>query len=288
LIPASYIQEWSSKAPWPDSRLIEQDLIITRALCDLFDSPALAGKIAFRGGTAINKLLFQQPLRYSEDIDLVQIQPEPIGATVDAIREVLSWLGNCSRHQAGHSMHLVFKFSPEADLETTLKLKVEINTREHESLYGIKQYPFEMDCRWHKAKTEILSFEPEELFGTKLRALLQRRKNRDLFDLHEGLKQLSMDASKLIACFEYYLSLEGKPISRAIAEQRMLEKLGRSLTEDIAPLLPVGVQFNDDDAMDAFGNVWTELVARIKGDPWKLSGQVIDELRKNKIPNLLR
>lgn len=67
----------------------------------------------------------------------------------------------------------------------------------------------------------------------------------------------------------------------------MLEKLRRSLTEDIAPLLPAGVQFNDDDAMVAFNNVWTELVARIKGDPWKLSGQVIDKLRKEKMPNLL-
>lgn len=288
MIPASYIQEWSSKAPWPDSRLIEQDLIITRALCDLFSSPALAGKIAFRGGTAINKLLFQKPLRYSEDIDLVQTQPEPIGTTIDTIREALSWLGKCNRHQAGHSTHLVFKFAPEVDPEATLKLKIEINTREHESLYGIRQYHFEIDCRWHQAKTGISSFEPEELFGTKLRALLQRRKNRDLFDLHEGLKQLSMDPDKLITCFEYYLSLEGKPISRAVAEQRMLEKLSRSLTEDIAPLLPADIQFNDDDALDAFGNVWKELVTRIKGDPWKLSEQVIDELRKGRMPNLLR
>ena len=87
MIPASYIQEWSSKAPWPDLRLIEQDLIITRALCDLFNSPALTGKIAFRGGTAIHKLLFQQPLRYSEDIDLVQTQPEPIGTTIAGVRK---------------------------------------------------------------------------------------------------------------------------------------------------------------------------------------------------------
>ncbi len=288
MIPASYIQEWSTKAPWPDSRLVEQDLIITRALCDLFNSPALAGKIAFRGGTAINKLLFQQPLRYSEDIDLVQIHPEPIGPVIDGIRDALSWLGQCNRNQAGHSMHLVYRFTPEAAPETTLRLKVEINTREHKALYGIKPYPFEIDNSWHKAKTEILSFEPEELFGTKLRALLQRRKNRDLFDLHEGLKQLSMDPGKLIACFEHYLALEGKPITRAIAEQRMLEKLRRSLTEDIAPLLPAGVQFNDDDAMDAFNNVWVELVARIKGDPWKLSEKVIDELRKGEMPNLLR
>lgn len=288
MIPASYIQEWSSKAPWPDSRQVEQDLIISRALCDLFNSPVLAGKIAFRGGTAINKLLFRQPLRYSEDIDLVQTQPEPIGSTIDAVRDALAWLGEFNRHQAGHSMHLVFKFAPEADPETTLKVKVEINTREHESLYGIKQYPFEVDSRWHKAKTDIASFEPEELFGTKLRALLQRRKNRDLFDLHEGLRQLSMDSDKLIACFEHYLALEGTPITRANAEQRMLEKLRRSLTDDIAPLLPAGIRFDDDAAMDAFNHVWLELIVRIKGDPWKSSEQVIKELRNNKMPNLLR
>ncbi len=288
MIPAAYIQEWSIQAPWPDSRQVEQDLIITRALCDLFSSPALAGKIAFRGGTAINKLLFRQPLRYSEDIDLVQTQPEPIGTTIDAIRDALSWLGRCNRSQAGHSMRLVFRFAPEADPETTLKLKVEINTREHEGLYGIKPYPFEMDSRWHQAKIEIPSFEPEELFGTKLRALLQRRKNRDLFDLYEGLKQLSMDPDKLITCFEHYLALEGKPISRAIAEQRMLEKLRRSLTEDIAPLLPAGIRFDDKAALDAFNHVWRELIARIRGEPWKLSSQVIDRLRRAGMPGLLR
>ncbi|WP_289445650.1 nucleotidyl transferase AbiEii/AbiGii toxin family protein, partial [Klebsiella pneumoniae] len=68
LIPQAYLQAWSATAPWPDFRQIEQDLIICRALCDLFNAPALHGKIAFRGGTAINKLLFAQPLRYSEDI----------------------------------------------------------------------------------------------------------------------------------------------------------------------------------------------------------------------------
>ena len=287
MIPAAYLQEWSIKAPWPDSRQVEQDLIICRALCDLFNSPALAGKIAFRGGTAINKLLLRQSLRYSEDIDLVQTQSEAIGPTVDAVRDALSWLGKCNRSQAGHSMHLVFKFAPESDPETTLKLKVEIISREHESLYGIRKYPFEVDSSWYRAKTEIASFEPEELFGTKLRALLQRRKNRDLFDLNEGLRQLLMNLDKLIACFQHYLVLEGKPITRAVAEQRMLEKLTRSLTEDIAPLLPAGVTFTEDDAIDAFGKVWTELVARIKGDPWKLTDKVIEELRQKKHPNLL-
>ena len=256
MIPTAFLQAWSVKAPWPDLRQVEQDLIISRALCDLFNAPTLKDKIAFRGGTAIHKLLFKQPLRYSEDIDLVQVKAEPIGATVDAIREALSWLGRCQREQAGHSMHLAFKFTPEVDSQATLKLKVEINTREHTNFLGIKRYPFALENDWYRGTTEIASFEPEELFGTKLRALLQRRASRDLFDLHQGLEQLTLVPEKVIACFDHYLALEGKPITRAIAEQRMLEKLTRSLTEDITPLLPVGIQFGDLDAIHAFERVW--------------------------------
>ena len=288
MIPRAYLQEWSAEAPWPDLRQVEQDLVICRALCDLFNAPELTGKIAFRGGTAINKLLFRQPLRYSEDIDLVQIKSEPIGTTVDAIREALAWLGTCNRTRAGHSMHLVFRFAPEVAPDTALRLKVEINTREHGSLLGVKKYPFEVASGWHQDKTEITSFEREELFGTKLRALLQRRRGRDLFDLNEGLKQLALDSKKLVACLDHYLALEGKPISRAEAEQRMLEKLTRNLTEDIDPLLPAGVRFTDADAIEAFCRVWTELVARIKGDPWKLTDMVIEEFRQKKYPSLLK
>ena len=288
MIPRAYLQAWSATAPWADSRQVEQDLIICRALCDLFAAPKLAGKIAFRGGTAINKLLFEKPLRYSEDIDLVQIAAEPIGPIVDAIRGALGWLGAPARNQAGHSMHLVFRFAPEADPATALKIKVEINTREHANLLGIRNYPFEVANDWFQGRAEIASFEPEELFATKLRALLQRRKNRDLFDLNEGLRKLRLDKAKLVACFEHYVALEGKPISRAEAEQRMLEKLTRSLTEDIGPLLPPEVQFNDEDGIKAFELVWTELIPLLRGQPWKLSASVIAELRGNAYPNLLR
>ena len=287
MIPTAFLQAWSVKAPWPDLRQVEQDLIISRALCDQFNAPLLKEKIAFRGGTAIHKLLFKQPLRYSEDIDLVQVKAEPIGATVDAIREALSWLGRCQREQAGRSMHLVFKFTPEVDAQATLKLKVEINTREHTNLLGIKRYPFALENDWYQGNTTIESFEPEELFGTKLRALLQRRASRDLFDLHQGLEQLTLAADKVIACFDHYLALEGKPITRAMAEQRMLEKLTRSLTEDITPLLPAGIHFREPDAIHAFERVWIALIARIGGEGWKLTESVLEEFRVKRFPGLL-
>ena len=68
----------------------------------------------------------------------------------------------------------------------------------------------------------------------------------------------------------------------------MLEKLTHSLTEDIAPLLPAGIHFNDDDALRAFERVWRDLIARITGDAWKSSEKAIKELRQKKYPSLLR
>ena len=236
MIPEACIQAWREHAPWPNPAQVEQDLIICRALCNLFNAPALAGKIAFRGGTAIHKLLFKQPLRYSEDIDLMQTQTEPIGPTVDAIRDANSWLGKCNREQAGHSMHRVFRFAPESASPATLKLKVEINTREHEALLGYRRYPFMVASDGYSVQAVLVPFEPEELLGTKLRALLQRRKHRDFFDRHRGLTQFDMVPDRVVAGFDQHLALKEHPISRAEAEERMLKELTRGLTQDIDPL----------------------------------------------------
>ena len=149
---------------------------MSRALCDLFNSAELTNKIALRGGTAIHKILLARPLRYSEDIDLVQTQPIPIGGTIDAIRTALSWLSDCKRKQTSHSTHLIFNFSPENSPNEQLSLKIEINTREHKNSYGIKRFPFCMDNDWHSAKTDIVSFHADELFATKLRSSAAKKK----------------------------------------------------------------------------------------------------------------
>lgn len=280
MIPRDHIQAWAANAPWPDQRQIEQDLIISRALCDLFTAETLKGKIAFRGGTAINKLLFAKPLRYSEDIDLVQVEAGGIGATVDAIRDALGWLGRCNVDRADHSTHLFYRFVPEANPAARLKLKVEINGREHGAVDGFRTYPFAVENPWFSGSADILSFTPNELFATKLRALLQRQKGRDLFDLHEGLQQLDLDAARLVTCFSRYMDDGGTPVSRANAEETMLQKLRRSLTDDIAPLLPAGVDYADADALRAFENVWFALIACIPGEPWRRSEPAIEELRR--------
>ena len=88
-------------------------------------------------------------------------------------------------------------------------------------------------------------------------------------------------------CLNHYLALEDHPISRAEAEERMLKKLTRSLTEDIEPLLPVGVHFDETVAIDAFNDVWSTLIARLRGDAWRLTADVVAQLR-TKYPRLLK
>lgn len=286
MIPRAFIQEWRSVAPWPEFRQVEQDLVISRVLCDLFASEKLRGRIAFRGGTAINKLIFSSSLRYSEDIDLVQLIPEPVGETLDGIREALGWLGACKVSHASHSTHLFFKFVPEGE-DKPMKLKVEINTREHGNLMGTKEYCYAVENSWYRARVPVVSFEPEELFGTKLRALLQRRKNRDLFDLYHGFRSLGLDSSGVVESFLHYLKMEGREISRNEAERRMLDKLRGSLVEDVQPLLPTGIDFDESQAVKAFELVWRELIAKIPGEPWKLTEEALVKFRSGRYPALL-
>ena len=56
MIPQANITAWRANAPWADDAQVEQDLALTRALVELFSNPDLAGRIALRGGSALQNL----------------------------------------------------------------------------------------------------------------------------------------------------------------------------------------------------------------------------------------
>lgn len=78
MIPKPYIAAWQSYVPWKEFAQVEQDLIISRTLVEIFSDNFLREHLAFRGGTALHKLYLNPAPRYSEDIDLVQIKAGPI------------------------------------------------------------------------------------------------------------------------------------------------------------------------------------------------------------------
>lgn len=94
MIPRDFITEWRAHAPWVTDRQVEQDLVLSRALVELYSRPEIARSLAFRGGTALYKLHLRPAARYSEDIDFTQARAGPIGPVLDAIHDALDgWLG---------------------------------------------------------------------------------------------------------------------------------------------------------------------------------------------------
>jgi predicted nucleotidyltransferase component of viral defense system len=179
----------------------------------MFSNAAIAEAVAFRGGTALHKLFLGAPGRYSEDIDLVQIDAGAIGPAIDAIRAVLDpWLDAPRRAQGHGRVTLLYRFETTSMPVQQMRLKVEINTREHFCVLGRHRRGLAVDNPWYSGRADVQTYQPEELLATKLRALYQRRKGRDLYDLWLALTSLALDDERLIECFERYLAEGGHRI----------------------------------------------------------------------------
>lgn len=268
MIPRDYITEWRAQAPWVQDFQVEQDLVISRALVAIFSHPLLGASLAFRGGTALYKLFLEPPVRYSEDIDLVQINAEPAGPIMDAFHEVLDpWLGKPQWKQTEGRITFLYRFQSEDNPSLGLRLKIEINSREHFSVYGFTRVPFNVSSRWFDGECEIITYILDELLATKMRALYQRSKGRDLFDLAFALESAKVDPKRIIAAFSEYMNHGGHRVTRAQFEQSLDAKLrDRRFNADIGPLLAANFQW---DRVKATENVRSLLIARLPGEPWK-------------------
>ena len=268
MIPRDYITQWRERAPWSEDFQVEQDLIISRALVEIFSDPALVRALAFRGGTALHKLYLTPPARYSEDIDLVQVEPGPAGPLMDSLRQVLDpWLGEARWKQSQGRVTFVYRFLSEDVPAMRLRLKVEINTREHFAVLGLTKHPFSVESRWYSGLANIGTFELDELLATKMRALYQRRKGRDLFDLAMGLADGRSDAGRIEATFREYMDRDGDSVTRAMFERNFARKIGNAqFNADMSALLRPGFKWRPEEIART---VSEQLISLIPGEPWK-------------------
>lgn len=268
MIPRALVTEWRAHAPWPTDAQVEQDLVLSRALVEIFSSPSVGRTLAFRGGTALHKLMLERPGRYSEDIDLVQLEAGGIGPVLDALRGRLDhWLGEPKRKHGYGRVTLIYRFDSTSIPVQSMRLKVEINTREHFTVLGHTSKRLAVGSRWFSGAADVTTYPAEELLGTKLRALYQRKKGRDLYDLWLALTSLPLDAAVVVRCFQRYIEAAGAPVSRAEFESNLRAKLtDASFVNDLTPLLPTGAAYN---VVRAAALVERMLVEKLRGEPWK-------------------
>lgn len=254
MIPRAYVIEWQHSAPWIADEQIEQDLILSRILICIYQNEYLNEQLLFRGGTALNKLFFTDPVRYSEDLDFVQIKPGPIKEIVKTIQGLIDpWLGKSSTQSRKDGFRIYYQFVPESDPEGNKRIKIEINTREHFAVLPINKIKFSVSSSWYTNECELNTYQLDELLGTKLRALYQRKKGRDLFDLGWAIQNQDVDHNKIVTAFKAYMKFQGNSVTAKQYLQNLEDKMNDyTFRHDLDNYLHSDVEY---DLQKAFENV---------------------------------
>lgn len=202
MIPRAAITQWGTTHPWQTARQVEQDLLLSQAMIEIANDPLLGHELVLRGGTAFHKLFLPEPLRYSEDLDYVRTTASGIGPVMKRLTSLGMELGYEVRTRMTRHPKVFWRFAFEDD--ESGKIKVEINTFERSPAMPLQTVSHRVETSHYAGVAPILTFQPEELVATKIRALYQRKKGRDLYDLWLALAELRLDPAKIIAAFSLY------------------------------------------------------------------------------------
>jgi predicted nucleotidyltransferase component of viral defense system len=203
VITEAELAHWRTKVPWILDAQVEQDLVLSRLIIEIAQDPLLGQELVFRGGTCFHKLWLDRPWRYSEDLDYVRQSDGGVGEILDSIRTVAESVGiEKVSTQIGRHPKVRLKF--DSVFGSPLQIKIEMNTYERSPARPIVHRGFSVTSPWFRGAAEVPSFALEELTATKIRALFERRKGRDLFDLWLAVHVAGAEIADIAKCFWPY------------------------------------------------------------------------------------
>jgi len=221
VIPAAYVTEWGNTVRWPTVDQVEQDLVLSRLIIEIANDAYLGNELMFRGGTCLHKLHLNPARRYSEDLDYVRRSEGGIGVLLDAVRAIADRLDMSVTTNITSFPKLRLR-APFTSGNGTMSVKIEVNTYERSPARELVQVPYTVNSQWYQGSAEVQTFAVAELVATKIRALFQRSKGRDLFDLWLALTELAVPPADIIECFAPY---RPDKHTAALAEQNLRAKL---------------------------------------------------------------
>lgn len=270
---------WRAIAPWSTDLMVEQDYLLCQAVELIFKDPKLSSQLAMRGGTVLHKGHLAPASRYSEDIDLVLLADRSHTGIREDIAEVLKpLLGEPTESvitnvrltirnlwQKSELARLTYVYDPTSQDEEALpSLKIEVNLNEKGTCYPLTNVDIDVPSAAGPVKVSVRSYDLDEMLGTKLRALVQRDKGRDLFDLwyawtcsQKPGATAKVDPSRVGHAFKFYLAQEKSSFNKANLEQELERRMrSRKFLRDMDGFLPVGVVYDPKKAYDEFHAVF--------------------------------
>lgn len=247
MIPVNTVTAWSTDHPWPTPEQVEQDLLLSQAICAIANDDYLGQELVFRGGTALHKLHLNRPFRYSDDLDYVRTSASGIGPLTQALSKLGAKLGYTVSTRV--SQHPKVYWRATAATGVPIRVKVEVNTHERSPALPLTSRPHQVDSSWWSGKANIRTFQPAELMATKIRALYQRSKGRDLFDLWLALEHLHLQPRAILTAFGPY---RPDGFNAAKAAENLVVKLNDPVFRtDLDPLVPAWPDGYDIDTAAA-------------------------------------
>ena len=215
--------------------------MLSQAICVIAKDPLLGTELVLRGGTAYHKLFLPQPYRYSEDLDYVRTTSGGIGDVMKQLTALSRELGYRVSTKMGMYPKVIWRFEQASG--TPGKIKIEVNTFERSPMLPLKTVAHAMESGYCSESAEVPTFQVEELVATKLRAIYQRSKGRDLYGLWLALTNLSIPPEAIVSAFPAY-----RP--EGVTSEMMIENLKRKLSDkqflhDMDPLIRQGAPAYD-------------------------------------------
>ena len=246
------VRDWADAQGIGDEVRAELDLRLSHTV-GLIAASDLGMELCFKGGTAINKLYFEDTARLSVDLDYNAVGEErSVYRRCRERRESLTALIS----QAGAELHR-YKFGVVGDhllfryrSVTTGRsgsFKVEISLTERFAVFGAVRRPFLVPLTTapgSRREVAVNTTTLPELIGTKIRALHQRRKGRDIFDLWRAIPVIQ-DTTILRKLVLFYFACRNVPFDRQAFFGTLDQKIGDPrFQDDLTPYLRPGTRFD--------------------------------------------
>ena len=212
-------------------------------------------KLVLKGGTAINMFYMGMP-RLSVDIDLdyTGTSREEMLADKEALAIYLKdslfqknySLSNASKSYFGLDSY-VFQYLNNAGNRDVIK--VEINYLDRTHIFPVNRKT--VDVLGYKGEIEISVLNEYELYGSKLAALIDRSKPRDVYDVYRMIQsRLLEDTEILKKCLIFYNCVGGDASVLDFHTDKFNAMSKRDFDRMLKPMLSKSAKFDYKTAID--------------------------------------
>ncbi|MDO9566302.1 MAG: nucleotidyl transferase AbiEii/AbiGii toxin family protein [Candidatus Desulfaltia sp.] len=253
------------------ANVIEKDYVLGWVLAGIFNHDRIAEDWIFKGGTCLKKCYYET-YRFSEDLDFTLTEPKHLNQDflVNCFKDISEWVYEATgieipkelirfdvyqNNRGGMSAEGRIGYrgplQPRGDLP---RLKLDLTIDEILVLNPVVrdvQHPYS-DCPDGGIKSKCYCFE--EVFAEKIRALAERERPRDLYDVVYLYRHEELRANQKIILNTLEKKCEFKKISVPTMETLRNRPEREELEAEWENMLA-----HQMSSLPAFENFWTEL-----------------------------